>query len=901
MPNQYGGREDLDADRVPARAERGAARARARASLSAAEESTAWPGVSRPTYLGGLGFGFKWNMGWMHDTLGLLPAGPGLPPLPPPRADLQPDLRVHRELHPAALARRGRARQGLAARARCRATAGRSSPTCARSTPTCGRTPARSCCSWAASSPRSAEWSHERSLDWHLLEQPEHAGIQCARARPQPRLPRRAGAVGGRLRAGRLPLARAERRRRQRARLRARLDGRRARARAASPTSRPSRASGYRVGLPRAGPLARGAQHRLRRSTAARRRQPRRRSRPSRSPGTTSRSRPSSRCRRSRSSGSCRMTAEVERRARAYPWERPLGATPREDGSAEFRVWAPHARARGARGRGGASTRSSAAGHGVFEGAREAAARATTTRFVARRRAAARPLLALAARGPARPVARARPAAFAWTRRRLRAAGARASSCSTSCTSARSPPEGTFDGGDPRTSPSSRELGVTAIELMPVAEFPGARGWGYDGVYLSRRAVVLRRARTASRGSSTPPTRAGLAVILDVVYNHVGASGVEGARGLRPLLHRDATRRPGARRSTTTTPTATRVREWVLQSAEQLGPRLPHRRAAARRDPRDLRLERRAHRARAVARRVHAVRPARARDRRERAQRPARRAPARRAAAGAATPHWADDFHHALRVLLTGERDGYYADFGSRRRARQGLPPPARPRRQLLGVPPPPLRRAGRRRARPSASSSSRQNHDQVGNRALGDRLPPERAAAGRVLHAALAVHADAVHGRGVRRATRPFQFFTDHIDPDDRRRDARGPPARVRRLRRVRRGGPRPAGRRRPSSARSSRAERDPAIARALRATCCARAAGCRPGDAERSTSTRTARWLRRAARRLRAASATSRDRPARVPCARTARWCWRRTGRHELERRARRAAGRSRERWSR
>jgi 1,4-alpha-glucan branching enzyme len=68
VPNAFGGREDLDAvaflkelnevlhDREPG-------------VLSIAEESTAWPGVSRPTYLGGLGFGFKWNMGWMHDTL----------------------------------------------------------------------------------------------------------------------------------------------------------------------------------------------------------------------------------------------------------------------------------------------------------------------------------------------------------------------------------------------------------------------------------------------------------------------------------------------------------------------------------------------------------------------------------------------------------------------------------------------------------------------------------------------------------------------------------------------------------------------------------------------------------------------------------------------------------------
>jgi 1,4-alpha-glucan branching enzyme len=68
IPNEHGGREDLDAvaflkqlNEVLHQREPGV--------ISAAEESTAWPGVSRPTYVGGLGFGFKWNMGWMHDTL----------------------------------------------------------------------------------------------------------------------------------------------------------------------------------------------------------------------------------------------------------------------------------------------------------------------------------------------------------------------------------------------------------------------------------------------------------------------------------------------------------------------------------------------------------------------------------------------------------------------------------------------------------------------------------------------------------------------------------------------------------------------------------------------------------------------------------------------------------------
>ena len=68
MPNEFGGREDLDAVAFLQELNE-VVHAREPGAISAAEESTAWPGVSRPTYLGGLGFGFKWNMGWMHDTL----------------------------------------------------------------------------------------------------------------------------------------------------------------------------------------------------------------------------------------------------------------------------------------------------------------------------------------------------------------------------------------------------------------------------------------------------------------------------------------------------------------------------------------------------------------------------------------------------------------------------------------------------------------------------------------------------------------------------------------------------------------------------------------------------------------------------------------------------------------
>ena len=75
IPNAYGGRENLDAIAFLRRLNE-LVFGEASGATTAAEESTAWPGVSRPTYVGGLGFGFKWNLGWMHDTLGYFSRDP---------------------------------------------------------------------------------------------------------------------------------------------------------------------------------------------------------------------------------------------------------------------------------------------------------------------------------------------------------------------------------------------------------------------------------------------------------------------------------------------------------------------------------------------------------------------------------------------------------------------------------------------------------------------------------------------------------------------------------------------------------------------------------------------------------------------------------------------------------
>ncbi len=176
VPNEFGGNEDLDAVRFLKELNE-LVHGREPGALSLAEESTAWPGVSRPTYLGGLGFGFKWNMGWMHDTLDYFQRDP-----------------VHRSFHhhqltfalvyafsenfvlPLSHDEVVHGKGSLLSKmpgdswqrfANLRALFGYM-----------WAHPGKKLLFQGGEIAQEAEWSEERSVDWHLLEQAEHAGVQ---------------------------------------------------------------------------------------------------------------------------------------------------------------------------------------------------------------------------------------------------------------------------------------------------------------------------------------------------------------------------------------------------------------------------------------------------------------------------------------------------------------------------------------------------------------------------------------------------------------------------------------------------------------------------------------------------------------------------------------------------
>ena len=291
-------------------------------------------------------------------------------------------------------------------------------------------------------------------------------------------------------------------------------------------------------------------------------------------------------------------------------------------------------------------------------------------------------------------------------------------------------PAGTFDGAIPRLR-ALRELGVTAIELMPVATFPGERGWGYDGLYTSAPHPVYGGPEGLARLVDAAH-REGLGVFLDVVYNHIGP-GNEALRAFGPYFTDRLGETPWGEALDYA---EAGVREWAIQNAELWvrdyrvdGLRLDavH---AVHDDSTTHVLAELAERVRAIDPDVLVVSEMGPPDFRPLEE-------------WGHDAMWLDNLHHALHVALTGEQDGYYAEFdGSMGSIAEEL-----------------------RRPQGARIVAAAQNHDQVGNRALGDRLPDarRRVAAAVVLFSTFTplLFQGEEYGE-----TAPFVFFTDHIDP---------------------------------------------------------------------------------------------------------------------------------------
>jgi len=268
------------------------------------------------------------------------------------------------------------------------------------------------------------------------------------------------------------------------------------------------------------------------------------------------------------------------------------------------------------------------------------------------------------------------------------------------------------------------DLGVTALELMPVADFPGRRNWGYDGALLFAPDATYGTPDELKRFVAAAHER-GLMVLLDVVYNHFGPEG-NYLHAYAPQFFASGRKTPWGAAINFDGAGARTVREFFVHNAlywlEEFhldGLRVDAVHAIADTSDPDIVTEivQAVRRGPGRSRHVHVVLENDRNEARYLARDPAH-GPA------LASAQWNDDVHHALHVLATGERDGYYADYAERplwclgRALAEGFVYQGE-RSEYRGA----------ARGQPSAHLPAPafvdflQTHDQVGNRAFGERI----------------------------------------------------------------------------------------------------------------------------------------------------------------------------------
>jgi maltooligosyltrehalose trehalohydrolase len=328
-------------------------------------------------------------------------------------------------------------------------------------------------------------------------------------------------------------------------------------------------------------------------------------------------------------------------------------------------------------------------------------------------------------------------------------------------------PEGTFKAAIEKLDHLVR-LGITHVELMPVAEFSGSRGWGYDGVYLYAPHHAYGEPDDLKRLVDACHAR-GLAIVLDVVYNHLGPAGNYLDRFGPYFTNRYAT--PWGAAVNFDGPFSDEVRRFFCDNALMWlrdyhfdGLRLDavhaiidtsatHFLEQLAGEVADLEAQ--------IGRHLQLIAESNLND--PRIVRP------QELGGYGIDAQWSDDFHHALHCVLTGECDGYYADFGSLgdlakalhrvfvydgrysvfRKRRHGKPPAGLSGHRFLGY---------------------LQNHDQIGNRANGERSSHLMSLGRLKVGATLVFTAPAIpmlfQGEEWG-ANSPFLYFTDHEDPE--------------------------------------------------------------------------------------------------------------------------------------